>query len=187
VPVWLTGLGQFNGAYLTRILPLLPLALLQGIVLTLGEEIGWRGLLVPALYRAGGFGWAGLASGLIWGLWHVPLIVVGGYDAGTPVWFGVPCFMVSVTAMGAMLAWVRLRSGSVWPSVAFHAVHNLAIQGVFDGSTIDTGPTKWLTTEFGIGLTVLTVVIGAYFWRRRSELPADLAPLPPRAGEGAGG
>jgi len=46
----------------------------------------------------------------------------------------------------------------------------LTIQGIFDGSTIDTGWTKWITTEFGIGLTVATVAMSLYFWGRRQEL-----------------
>jgi membrane protease YdiL (CAAX protease family) len=78
--------------------------------------------------------------------------------------------MVSVTGMAVMLAWLRLRSGSLWPAVLYHATHNLVIQGIFDGSTIDTGPTKWITTEFGIGTAVVMVIIGTYFWRKRDEL-----------------
>jgi hypothetical protein len=39
----------------------------------LGEEIGWRGFLAPTLYRTRGFLWAGIGTGLIWALWHVPL------------------------------------------------------------------------------------------------------------------
>jgi membrane protease YdiL (CAAX protease family) len=167
LPVWVFGLGGFDGTYLWKALPVLPLAMVQGLVFALGEEIGWRGFLVPTLYRAGGFEWAGIGMGLIWALWHVPLIVVGGYDAGTPAWYGIPCFVTWVAAMSVVLAWLRLRSGSLWPAVLFHAVHNLAIQGIFDGSTIDTGLTKWITTEFGAGMVVVGIVLGAYFWRRR--------------------
>jgi uncharacterized protein len=107
---------------------------------------------------------------IIWGLWHVPLIIVGGYSAGTPAWYGTTCFMISVTAMAVTVAWLRLRSGSFWTAALYHGVHNLAIQGIFDGSTIDTGWTKWITTEFGIGLTIASVAMSVYFWRRRGEL-----------------
>jgi CAAX protease family protein len=172
LPVWLIGLGALDGAYLRRVLPLVPLALLPSLLTALGEEIGWRGFLAPTLYRMRGFGWAGIGTGVVWGLWHVPLIVVGGYDAGTPAWFGISCIMISVMSMSVILAWLRLRSGSFWPAAIYHAVHNVVIQGVFDGSTIDTGPTKWITTEFGIGLVIASVSLGIYFWRRRGELPA---------------
>jgi membrane protease YdiL (CAAX protease family) len=172
VPVWLTGVGGFNPGFLRRVLPLLPVATLVNVLTALGEEIGWRGFLTPALYRARGFAWAGPVTGFIWGLWHVPLIAGGGYEAGTPFWYGASCFMVSVTSMGLIVAWLRLRSASVWPAACYHGAHNILIQGVFDGSTIDTGATKWITTEFGVGLTIVCVAMGVYFWRRRGELPA---------------
>jgi CAAX protease family protein len=162
VPVWLTGLGRFDGDYLGKVLPFLPMAMVTGLLTALGEEIGWRGFLAPTFYRACGFGWAGIATGIIWGLWHVPLIVGGGYDAGTPVWYGAACFMISVMNMAVMMAWMRLRSGSLWPAALYHGVHNLVIQGIFDGSTIDTGLTRWITTEFGIGPTIASVAMGIY-------------------------
>ena len=139
VPVWLTGLGRFDGTVVRRALPVVPIAALDTLVRALGEEIGWRGFLAPAFYRARGFGWAGIGTGILWGLWHVPLIVSGGYEAGTPAWYGISCFMISVTAMAVMIAWLRLRSGSLWTATVFHGVHNLFIQGIFDPSTIDTG------------------------------------------------
>ena len=115
----------------------------------------------------------GIGTGLIWALWHLPLIVVGGYDAGTPVWYATACFLISVAAMSVMLAWLRLRSNSLWTAVVFHGVHNVAIQGIFDGSTIDTGATKWITTEFGFGLAGVSVLIAIYFWSRRAELTSE--------------
>lgn len=172
VPVWVFGAGRFDGRFLTRAWPLLPLALVQNVFFALGEEIGWRGFLVPALSRLRGFTWAGVASGLIWGSWHVPLIMFGGYSAGTPQWYAVTCFMISVTAMSVTVAWLRLRSDSLWTAALYHGAHNLTIQGVFDQSTADTGWTKWITTEFGVGLTIATVAMSLYFWRRRGELTA---------------
>jgi membrane protease YdiL (CAAX protease family) len=50
-------------------------AMVSNLLTALGEEIGWR---APTFYRACGFGWAGIATGIVWGLWHIPLIVVGG-------------------------------------------------------------------------------------------------------------
>ena len=170
VPVWLLGIGQFDGSVLGRALPVLPFALAENLMFALGEEIGWRGFLAPTFYRVGSFAWAGVGTGIIWGLWHVPLVVAGGYDAGTPFWYGVSCFMISATAMSVSLAWLRLRSGSLWTATIYHGIHNLVIQGIFDRSTIDTGWTEWITTEFGIGLVIATAAIGGYFWNRRREL-----------------
>src|SRR4029453_3811854 len=62
-PVWLTGVGRFDGSPLRRLLPYLPLALAAHVLVALGEEIGWRGFLAPAFYRVGGFRWAAIGTG----------------------------------------------------------------------------------------------------------------------------
>jgi membrane protease YdiL (CAAX protease family) len=185
LPVWLTGLGRLNGSNLASNLSQVPPLIPQALFLALGEEIGWRGFLAPAFHRYRGFAWAGIGTGAIWGLWHVPLMLGGGYDAGTPAWYAIPCFMISVTGMSVMLAWLRLRSGSLWTATLFHGTHNVVVQGVLDPSTVDTGPTPWIATEFGIGLALVGVLLGLYFWRRRGELPAASAELPQRAVAGA--
>jgi uncharacterized protein len=63
LPVWIVAAGRFDGSFLARAFPLLPLALVQTVMFALGEEIGWRGFLVPAFYRTHGFAWSGIASG----------------------------------------------------------------------------------------------------------------------------
>ena len=67
----------------------------------------------------------------------------------------------------------QYRSNSLWTAVLYHGVHNVAIQGIFDGSTIDTGATRWITTEFGFGLAGVSVLIALYFWSRRAELTSE--------------
>jgi uncharacterized protein len=62
--------------------------LLGGIFLALGEEIGWRGLLVPQLARLTTFTKTALLSGGIQAVWHWPFVLFAGFssaaDRGTP-------------------------------------------------------------------------------------------------------
>ena len=67
-------------------------------------------------------------------------------------------------------AWLRLRSGSLWPAVVLHASHNLFIQSLFTPLTGNNGITPYLIDEFGIGLALTASVMGYLFWRRRGEL-----------------
>src|SRR5207245_10046572 len=90
----------------------------------------------------------------IWALWHFPLIIFADYNGGTPTWYSCLCFFVMVVALGVIFAWLRLRSGSVWPAAILHASHNLFVQAFFDRVTVDTGPTRWLTSEFGAALAL---------------------------------
>lgn len=93
-------------------------------VAAFGEEIGWRGFLVPALRRYGTWP-ALLISGAVWGLWHAPIILLG-YNFGRTDITGVLLMTAGCVAWGVLLGWLRLRSGSVWPAVFAHAAVNAA-------------------------------------------------------------
>lgn len=59
------------------------------------------------------FGQVGFLSGLVWILFHVPGILFAGYHSTDPVWYGLAAFSASFMALSFVLAWLRLKSGSV--------------------------------------------------------------------------
>jgi membrane protease YdiL (CAAX protease family) len=171
--VWLTGLGAVpNPTFLerARITLGMPaaqnwllilaafgyitiLALLPNMLVALGEEIGWRGFLVPELAKFMTFRQTAIISGVIWCVWHLPMILSGSYGAaGTPRWYQIACFSAMVILSAIVSAWLRLKSGSIWPVTIMHATHNGAIQTFFDRITQDTGHTHYFTGEFGFML-----------------------------------
>lgn len=189
--VWLGGWGGFaGGEFVTRTAALFgwtnlspTLTVIVFILLTatlglvgktsraLGEEIGWRGFLVPELAKVVSFTGVGLISGLMWAAYHFPILIFADYNAGTPVWMGLSCFTIGVVAESFILAWLTLRSGSVWPAALLHGSHNLWVQSILTPLTSETGPTKYIIDEFGFGL-VITTVVGAFIaWRKRHQLP----------------
>jgi len=169
--VWLTGLGGVDlGRFKTPVLLFVVVGSLQSLLSATGEELGWRGFLVPTLAKTKSFRQTALLSGAIWAGWHVPLILGADYNGGTAPWYSVLCFAVMVVAMGFPFAWLRLRSGSVWPAAILHASHNLFVQGFFDRVTVNTGPTRWLTGEFGAGLALAFVALALIFWRARDAI-----------------
>jgi membrane protease YdiL (CAAX protease family) len=171
--VWLTGLGGVDLArFKVNALLFVFAGSLQNLLFAAGEEIGWRGFLVPTLARTLPLGRTTLASGAIWAAWHMPLIVFADYNAGTPAWYALLCFTPMAVALSLVLAWLRLRSGSLWPAAILHASHNLYVQGFFDRVTVDTGPTRWLTGEFGAALVVTIGASAWLFWRRREAVAA---------------
>ncbi len=103
------------------------LAFTLGIIInmffTFGEEFGWRGYLLPRLAPLGGLP-AAILVGLIWGFWHAPLIVLDGYNYPDHPWLGVLLMMFSCVLLSIIFAWLRFRSGSVWPSTLAHAALN---------------------------------------------------------------
>jgi membrane protease YdiL (CAAX protease family) len=98
----------------------LSVGLLFNMIFTFGEEFGWRGYLLPRLAPLGG-GWAALVTGIIWGLWHAPLIVLYGYNFPGHPWLGILGMVAFTTALSFVFAWLRFRSGSIWPSTLAHA------------------------------------------------------------------
>src|SRR5262249_49357564 len=78
--------------------------------------------------------------------------------------FAVTCFSVSLIGAGAFLSWIRLVSGSIWPAVVFHGIHNSVILGIFDRLTEPEAATLYITSEFGIGMSVVNAMIGGLCW-----------------------
>jgi len=107
------------------------LGLVIQVSATLGEEIGWRGFMVPELAKTTSFTLTALISGAVWAVGHYPSLLFSDYNGGTPGWFGIPCFTVGIVAMSFVLAWLSLRSGSLWTATIMHASHNLYIQDIF--------------------------------------------------------
>jgi len=146
--------------------------LVRSVSSALGEEIGWRGFLVPELAKTTSFTTTSLVSGIVWSLWHYPILIYGDYNAGTPTWYGLTCFTVMVVSMSFVFAWMRLKSGSLWTGAILHGSHNLYIQGIFTPITRNTGKTAWFIDEFGCVLPLVAIAFAIYFWSKRRELPA---------------
>ncbi|MFQ5858257.1 MAG: lysostaphin resistance A-like protein [Anaerolineae bacterium] len=93
----------------------------------LGEELGWRGFLLLRLMQAGlSQRRALIVSGIIWGLWHAPVIVRGHNYPGHP-YLGVLLMTVFTTLIGVIFGWLQLASGSVWvPAIAHGALNAIA-------------------------------------------------------------
>ncbi|HET9695686.1 MAG TPA: CPBP family intramembrane glutamic endopeptidase [Terriglobales bacterium] len=202
--IWLFGLGGFpNPRFLQRAPLAMNLApghsptyiivtafffisvylLIPSMISAIGEEIGWRGFLVPELNNILGFRGAALLSGAIWAAWHLPAIVFGGYGVeGTPKLYQVACFAAMVISSAVLMAWLRMRSGSIWPCVVLHATHNAVIQLFFDAITANTGRTAYFAGEFGIALVIPQATLAWYLLRKpshaaeRNIIPIDPAP-----------
>jgi hypothetical protein len=93
----------------------------------LGEEIGWRGYLYPALRERFSIVQTHVLLGLIWSLWHLP-INLQGYNYGLsyfayPV-LGVVAMFLFCFSLGILLSWLLAKTGSIWASTLFHGAIN---------------------------------------------------------------
>ncbi|MBN2390656.1 MAG: CPBP family intramembrane metalloprotease [Anaerolineae bacterium] len=108
------------------------LAPLLNAFATFGEEFGWRAYLQPKLLPLGGRATM-LLMGVIWGMWHWPLIAMGhnyGVDYPGAPWGGLFMMIWFTLTLGTLLGWLALRAGSVWPAVIGHgAINGIASLG----------------------------------------------------------
>lgn len=142
-----------------------------GIVSTasraLGEEIGWRGFLIWEFRKVMPFWLTGLGTGLIWGLWHWPVILFTDYNAGDGnVHLQMFLFTIGIAAQGIIYAYFVFRSNSLWPAVILHASHNLFLQAIYTPITINGENTHFYLDEFGIMLPIVSGILALYFYRR---------------------
>ena len=130
--IWLMCPEAFGEAevssFVVIIYPLI--AVVQGVVLSfaaLGEELGWRGYMMPKLIELMGMPKAIIIGGIIWGLWHAPLTCVGhnfGMDYQGFPYLGIIVMCLFCTALGTVLMYVTIKTNSIWPAAFMHAVNN---------------------------------------------------------------
>lgn len=132
------------------------------VVPSLGEELGWRGWLLPKLMPLGTVP-ALLISGVIWGLWHAPLILLGYNYPDAPGWLGLTMMVGMCILVGAVFGWLRMRSESVWPAALAHGAFNAAAGSFLlfaaAGERIDTTQATILGWSGWIVPLVLVIVL----------------------------
>jgi membrane protease YdiL (CAAX protease family) len=144
---------------------------LVGCLIVLGEELGWRGYMLTRLIDAGAPKPL-LAHALIWGTWHLPLILAGIYDpAGLHHLLRVvPMFLVTTGALAYALAWARLKTGSIWPGVVGHSVANSAGQSIAIALVPGDAARLWVG-EAGILSATVLVIAAVVLWTRFRPRP----------------
>jgi len=89
-----------------------------------GEEFGWRGYLQVRLLADQPVK-AAIATGLIWAIWHFPMILMGFLFSGNPL--GLVLFPINMIITSLFYGWFQLRSGSIWAVSLAHAAGNTMV------------------------------------------------------------
>ncbi len=168
---WISGIAPFlpGRASAMLALPAILFALVDNVFSATGEELGWRGLLVPELGRFTTFTWIAIISAVIWFLWHLPLMLAGLYGDGSM--YSIVMFFLSMIGGSTLFAWIRLRSGSIWPAALLHGFWNYFLQEFYPRMTATTEAGEAMLGEFGWYVVIISIVIGFLFWHLRDRLP----------------
>ncbi|MEW6405283.1 MAG: CPBP family intramembrane glutamic endopeptidase [Chloroflexota bacterium] len=93
------------------------------VLFALGEELGWRGFLLPKLMPLGQWQ-AILISGAIWGFWHAPTTLLHGYNFPQHPYLGVLVMTVGCILLGTIISWLYLNTRSPWVAALAHGAFN---------------------------------------------------------------
>jgi membrane protease YdiL (CAAX protease family) len=142
----------------------------------LGEEIGFRGYLLPRLMPLGTTR-ALLLSGFLHGIWHFPLILIAGALPIAGSWLiAGPIFLAVMTAAGVIYGYFFLTSGSVYPPTLAHGTINSSLN-LFKGMTVTATPVAltYAAGETGLVLLAVTTLAAAWCLYRLRQPSAKLA------------
>ena len=147
--------GLQRPSLFSEIILTVTIAVLLAVPRTLGEEIGWRGFLFPAVRSRTTEVKSNIICGIIWGLWHAPVITMGlNYGTGYPgfPWIGILAMCLSCTFLGIFLSYSTGKSGSIWPAALGHGANNAAtgLWALFLGE----GYTEGVFFKLSIGVIV---------------------------------
>lgn len=126
-------------------LPATTIQALPVALLTWGEEFGWRGYLQLRLFAQHPLR-AAIATGLIWGIWHYPVILLGFQRYENP-WLGLLVFPIFTIWLSIIFGWLRLKTGSIWSACLAHGATN-AIGGSLT-TLIFLGGSNWIFVNYG--------------------------------------
>jgi membrane protease YdiL (CAAX protease family) len=147
VPVWTVPL-------------LLCLLALATTVVFWGEEYGWTGYLLLRIFP-GRPRVAALCAGLIAAVWHYPLAFLG-YAEYDNVVLGIALWTVWILCQEVLLAWLRERSGSIWPACLAHAGNNMILVPLTSAMLLGAGGLDEDGVQCLVVLVLIVVVAGPF-------------------------
>ncbi|MFA4921832.1 MAG: type II CAAX endopeptidase family protein [Candidatus Neomarinimicrobiota bacterium] len=121
-------LGKGQQSYLFFTLNLFVTILAQSVgsgIFTFGEEFGWRGYLQGKLIDRFGLNRGLIFLGVVWGYWHLPVVLMGYNFPTSPVLGALILMPLGCVFMGIFLGWIYVVSKSIWMPMIAHGAMNL--------------------------------------------------------------
>ena len=140
------------------------------------EELGWRGFLQPRLQRRFSALPASVGVGIVWGLWHVPMILAGAGDF-TVFWE----YLLNVITVSVVLGWLYNNTNGALPVVMVtHASHNMPPLGTPADAVL---PVFDLVSGDAVFYLCCALLITLYAGSRTLTRDGTLPDIPGRLGE----
>jgi len=132
---------------------------------SLGEELGWRGYLLPVMLGCMGKKKALLLNGFIHGVWHFPIILnTDAYHADQSLWLLLPLTVLTTTCLAPVIGEIRIRSDSVWTSSMMHTTHNLVwvVMGALIVNRSEAA--KYIAGDLSLVVVLFYLALTLFLW-----------------------
>ena len=142
----------------------------------LGEEVGWRGYMMPRLKERFGLLNGRMLGGVIWGVWHWPIMLLTGYEygmhyLGAPV-LGLVVWCVVCFALNTLLDWLYEKTGCIWVPAAAHGAFN-AIASIAQVLTYPADAYYNVLGPMPIGLIGMLPMLALAVWLTLRQMKED--------------
>lgn len=144
------------------------------LIFALGEELGWRGYLLPQLCNRLSVAKSILISTVIWGVWHAPMIALGhNYGLGYPgaPWLGIGAMILFCMAIGSIFSYLSLKTNSALPAALGHGALNAITSAPVLFAT-DYNPFIGPMMIGIVGGSALILAAVFFFWKSTKLIPA---------------
>lgn len=138
------------------------------VVLAIGEEVMWRGILYNEFSKKYNFVATSFIIGIFWTLWHLPVIIHTKFIyADRPLWFALTLFPINVIASSFYYNYLRMRSNSLWPCIFLHAFTNYFAFLLIEPLEKQTGPSsQFFVNDIGLFYVAINVIIALFVTAR---------------------
>lgn len=140
-------------------------------ILFMGEEYGWRGFLQPLFQKRFGVLKGVILTGVIWGVWHLPLIL---WDYTPKPWPITLLKQVGVCiALGIFIGYAYMKTNNIWVAIGIHWINNdfSVITSNSDGVRRETSPWRVLAMELVVIFAVCGILWGIKIVKMKNNPP----------------
>ena len=160
-----------------------PISILGSFIVLFGEEYGWRTYFQPLLQEKTGRIKGVFLFGVLWELWHLPLVLCyyAPQATGTTLAQLICMRYGRGILLAVFMAYAYGKTGNLWLPVLIHGINNTlasVLQRLFPG---DAGPASW--DVLGLSLLVLAVCFLPFLFSHVFRQPTNIQPAPSQ-GEG---
>lgn len=150
---------------------ILMIAAYQTLTVSLGEELGWRGYLLPKLLNLTKNKLSAyIITGLVWAVWHFPIIFIAkSYNTEGNVFITTGLFVIVVLVVSIIIGELKMKSKSIWTASLFHSAHN-TVWGFLTPLFVSKGPIIYLTGESGVITIILYGIVAIFLlWKSKNK------------------